>query len=62
MCVYVYVCLFQVRMSWDSDIALLEGEEIVVEVLEKFPVTTSISHNFVSIGRVCVCVLSFFLH
>ncbi|KAK8392650.1 hypothetical protein O3P69_014822 [Scylla paramamosain] len=37
----------KVRMSWDSDIALLEGEEIVVEVLEKFPVTTSISHNFI---------------
>ncbi|XP_050720886.1 raf homolog serine/threonine-protein kinase Raf-like isoform X2 [Eriocheir sinensis] len=37
----------RVRMSWDSDIALLEGEEIVVEVLEKFPVTTSISHNFI---------------
>ncbi|XP_042884721.1 raf homolog serine/threonine-protein kinase Raf-like isoform X2 [Penaeus japonicus] len=36
----------KVRMSWDSDIAALEGEEIVVEVLEKFPVTTSISHNF----------------
>ncbi|XP_045605457.1 raf homolog serine/threonine-protein kinase Raf isoform X3 [Procambarus clarkii] len=37
----------KVRMSWDSDISLLEGEEIVVEVLEKFPVTTSISHNFI---------------
>ncbi|XP_053651012.1 raf homolog serine/threonine-protein kinase Raf isoform X1 [Cherax quadricarinatus] len=37
----------KVRMSWDSDIAMLEGEEIVVEVLEKFPVTTSISHNFI---------------
>ncbi|XP_066985291.1 raf homolog serine/threonine-protein kinase Raf isoform X2 [Macrobrachium rosenbergii] len=37
----------KVRMSWDADIALLEGEEIVVEVLEKFPVTTSISHNFI---------------
>ncbi|KAG0725163.1 Serine/threonine-protein kinase B-raf [Chionoecetes opilio] len=37
----------KVRMSWDYDIALLEGEEIVVEVLEKFPVTTSISHNFI---------------
>ncbi|KAK4326113.1 hypothetical protein Pmani_003327 [Petrolisthes manimaculis] len=36
----------KVRMSWDSDVGLLEGEEIVVEVLEKFPVTTSISHNF----------------
>lgn len=51
--------VFQVRMSWDSDIALLEGEEIVVEVLEKFPVTTSISHNFV---RTCTLSHSLFIY
>ncbi|KAF2361594.1 Protein kinase C-like phorbol ester/diacylglycerol-binding domain [Trinorchestia longiramus] len=34
-------------LSWDQDIALVEGDEIIVELKEKFPVTTSISHNFI---------------
>lgn len=29
------------------DISLLDGEEIKVEMSDSFPVTTSISHNFV---------------
>ena len=29
------------------DVSVLDGDEIKVEVSEKFPVTTSISHNFV---------------
>ncbi|XP_015175123.1 PREDICTED: raf homolog serine/threonine-protein kinase phl [Polistes dominula] len=33
--------------SWDTDISLLECDEISVEILDKFPITTSISHNFV---------------
>ncbi|XP_066588347.1 raf homolog serine/threonine-protein kinase Raf isoform X2 [Prorops nasuta] len=33
--------------SWDTDISLLDCDEILVEILEKFPVMTSISHNFV---------------
>ncbi|CAL7947874.1 unnamed protein product [Xylocopa violacea] len=33
--------------SWDSDISLLDCDEISVEILDKFPITTSISHNFV---------------
>lgn len=33
--------------SWDADISLLECDEISVEILDKFPITTSISHNFV---------------
>ena len=37
----------QTPISWDMDISLLDGEEIKVEVSESFPVTTSISHNFV---------------
>ncbi|KOC66021.1 RAF proto-oncogene serine/threonine-protein kinase [Habropoda laboriosa] len=33
--------------SWDTDISLLDCDEISVEILDKFPITTSISHNFV---------------
>ncbi|XP_032675101.1 raf homolog serine/threonine-protein kinase Raf [Odontomachus brunneus] len=33
--------------SWDADISLLDCDEISVEILDKFPITTSISHNFV---------------
>ncbi len=34
-------------LSWDMDISQLNGEEIKVEMSDSFPVTTSISHNFV---------------
>ncbi|XP_034952103.1 raf homolog serine/threonine-protein kinase Raf [Chelonus insularis] len=33
-------------ISWDTDISSLECNEISVEILDKFPITTSISHNF----------------
>lgn len=33
------------RIKWDADITSV-GEEIVVEIIDKFPITTSISHNF----------------
>ncbi|XP_013782803.1 serine/threonine-protein kinase A-Raf-like isoform X2 [Limulus polyphemus] len=46
MCV-VYKGNPRVRVDWDTDIATLEGEEITVEIRERFPITTSISHNFV---------------
>ncbi|XP_076332952.1 serine/threonine-protein kinase A-Raf-like isoform X2 [Tachypleus tridentatus] len=46
MCV-VYKCNPRVRLDWETDIATLEGEEITVEIRERFPITTSISHNFV---------------
>lgn len=36
------------QVPWDLDISKLEGEEIRVEILDKFPIPTSISHNFVS--------------
>ncbi|XP_022245256.1 raf homolog serine/threonine-protein kinase phl-like isoform X3 [Limulus polyphemus] len=45
MCV-VYRCNPRVRIEWDTDITSLEGEEITVEIRERFPITTSISHNF----------------
>jgi len=32
---------------WDTDMSSLEGEEIRVEVSDKLPITTRISHNFV---------------
>ncbi|KAL6448095.1 hypothetical protein ACFW04_000254 [Cataglyphis niger] len=34
-------------IRWDVDISSLECDEILVEILDKFPITTSISHNFV---------------
>jgi B-Raf proto-oncogene serine/threonine-protein kinase len=35
-------------VPWDADISALEGEEISVEMNNEFPITTSISHNYVS--------------
>ncbi|XP_047736600.1 raf homolog serine/threonine-protein kinase Raf isoform X2 [Hyalella azteca] len=43
----VYKAHPKALLSWDQDIALVEGDEIIVELKEKFPVTTSISHNFI---------------
>jgi hypothetical protein len=43
-------CFFiRTAVSWDTDIALLAGQEIVVEQKEtiEFPVERSIVHNFV---------------
>ncbi|KAF4517270.1 hypothetical protein B566_EDAN008604 [Ephemera danica] len=37
----------KVRVPWDADISALEGEEISVEMNDDFPITTSISHNYV---------------
>lgn len=34
------------QLSWDTDIDSLTSDEIKIEILEKFPVTSSISHNF----------------
>lgn len=34
-------------IPWDTDISTLEYDEISVEILDKFPIPTSISHNFV---------------
>ncbi|RWS16960.1 serine/threonine-protein kinase A-Raf-like isoform X1 [Dinothrombium tinctorium] len=36
------------KIEWDQEISSLEGQEIVVETRERFPISTSISHNFVS--------------
>lgn len=46
MCV-VYNFMSGGQIPWDSDISTIDCEEIRVEILDKFPVTTSISHNFV---------------
>ncbi|XP_035210323.1 serine/threonine-protein kinase A-Raf-like [Stegodyphus dumicola] len=46
MCV-VYRCNGKEQVNWDDDISTLEGEEITVEIHERIPITTSISHNFV---------------
>ncbi|CAG2113727.1 unnamed protein product, partial [Medioppia subpectinata] len=34
-------------IEWERDIGLLEGQEILVETRERFPIQTSISHNYV---------------
>ncbi|XP_077987280.1 serine/threonine-protein kinase B-raf-like isoform X2 [Glandiceps talaboti] len=36
-----------VPVDWDTEMSWLEGEELVVEVIERFQATSSISHNFV---------------
>ncbi|EEC15325.1 hypothetical protein IscW_ISCW011622 [Ixodes scapularis] len=46
MCV-VYKCSTRLAVDWGEDVTSLEDDEIQVEIKEKFPVTTSISHNFV---------------
>lgn len=37
-------------VTWESDVALLAGQELVIELKDAiaFPATTSIDHNFVS--------------
>ncbi|XP_077540468.1 serine/threonine kinase raf oncogene isoform X2 [Haemaphysalis longicornis] len=46
MCV-VFRCGSRAVVDWAADVAALSDEDISVEIKEKFPVTTSISHNFV---------------
>lgn len=36
------------RINWDDEISRYENMEINVTTREKFPISTSISHNFVS--------------
>ncbi|XP_015915867.1 serine/threonine-protein kinase A-Raf isoform X2 [Parasteatoda tepidariorum] len=43
----VYRINGRVEVNWDDDISTLEGEEISVEIHDRIPITTSISHNFV---------------
>ncbi|CAH0385417.1 unnamed protein product [Bemisia tabaci] len=41
------VCtLDNINLSWDVDSSKIDCDEIRVEIIDKFPVTTSISHNF----------------
>ncbi|XP_022203364.2 raf homolog serine/threonine-protein kinase Raf-like, partial [Nilaparvata lugens] len=35
------------QIEWDADISTIDCDEIKVEIIDKFPVTTSISHNFI---------------
>lgn len=35
------------RIDWDADVAMLQGDEIIVEAKDKVPMTTQLSHNFV---------------
>lgn len=35
------------NIPWDADISNIDTDEIKIEILDKFPVATSISHNFV---------------
>ncbi|KAL3183345.1 hypothetical protein MRX96_000318 [Rhipicephalus microplus] len=46
MCV-VFKCSTRAVVDWSEDVSHIEDDDIQVEIKEKFPVTTSISHNFV---------------
>lgn len=46
MCV-VYAVEDATQIPWDAELYLMDVDEIRVEIIDKFPVTTSISHNFV---------------
>uniref|UniRef100_A0A0A9X2K4 non-specific serine/threonine protein kinase n=2 Tax=Lygus hesperus TaxID=30085 RepID=A0A0A9X2K4_LYGHE len=46
MCV-VYAVSDNTQIPWDVDLSLIDVDEIRVQIIDKFPVTTSISHNFV---------------
>ncbi|XP_049529005.1 raf homolog serine/threonine-protein kinase Raf [Dermacentor silvarum] len=43
----VFKCSTRAVVDWNEDVSHLEDDDIQVEIKEKFPVTTSISHNFV---------------
>lgn len=43
----VYLGGSDVAINWDVDIWKLNCDEITVKILDKFPIPTSISHNFV---------------
>ena len=53
--IHLSVFFYRQPIEWDRDIAQLEGQEILVEIRERFPNQTSISHNFVII---CLTFLS----
>ncbi|KAL1132035.1 hypothetical protein AAG570_011643 [Ranatra chinensis] len=46
MCI-VYAANTDTQIPWEADISMIDTDEIRVQILDKFPVTTSISHNFV---------------
>ncbi|KAF5307595.1 hypothetical protein FQR65_LT18375 [Abscondita terminalis] len=43
----VYLGNTSMSVNWDVDISTLDCDEITVKILDKFPIPTSISHNFV---------------
>ncbi|CAG9823320.1 unnamed protein product [Phaedon cochleariae] len=43
----VYLGDSTILVNWDVDISTLNCEEITVKIIDKFPIATSISHNFV---------------
>lgn len=43
----VYLGNSNIPVNWDVDISTLDCEEITVKILDKFPIATSYSHNFV---------------
>lgn len=43
----VYIGGSNTAVNWDVDISSLDCEEITVKIIDKFPIPTSYSHNFV---------------
>ena len=53
-CIFLLLLFCRTPVSWDTDIALLAGQEISVELKDSldFPATSNITHNFVSLSFV----------
>lgn len=43
----VYITDSNIPVNWNEDISKLNCQEITVKILDKFPMATRISHNFV---------------
>lgn len=43
----VYLGISNIPINWDVDINTLDCKEITVKIIDKFPIATSYSHNFV---------------
>jgi len=46
--ILILFLLYRQPIEWDRDISALDGQEILVETRERFPIQTSISHNYVN--------------
>ena len=59
LCSFMVFLSCRTPVSWDTDIALLAGQEVSVELKDSldFPATTDITHNFVSMSVISVVLV-----